>query len=94
MGIKYLNSFLRKNCGNNIALISLSALRHKTIVIDTSIYLYRYEMEGALIENFYYMISLFLHHKITPIFIFELGCLTSSKAKLNDFSPYGKPSNS
>ena len=82
MGIQYLNSFLRKNCSNNITLLSLSALRNKTIVIDTSIYLYRYEMEGALIENFYYMISLLLHHKIVPIFIFDGKAREIKKAKL------------
>tara|TARA_B100001094_G_C18144603_1_gene779914 strand:- start:499 stop:1461 length:963 start_codon:yes stop_codon:yes gene_type:complete len=71
MGIKMLNQFLRNTCDGNINIINLSSLAGKTIVIDTSIYLYRYISEGNLIENFYYMISLFKHNNIRPIFIFD-----------------------
>jgi hypothetical protein len=49
----------------------MSDLYGKTIVIDISIYLYKYLMSNALIENMYLMISLFERYEIIPIFIFD-----------------------
>jgi len=71
MGIRYLNRYLRNNCPNSISKIHLRDLSGKTVVIDTSIYLYRFIGEDALLENFYYMISLFKKYNITPLFIFD-----------------------
>lgn len=71
MGIKKLNRFLREYCVKSITSMSLSELRDKKIVVDTSIYLYRFLGEGALIENMYLMISLFRNYNIKPIFIFD-----------------------
>ena len=52
MGIKYLNRFLKENCSkNSIRKINLNQLESKTIVIDASIYMYKYIAENALIEN-------------------------------------------
>jgi flap endonuclease-1 len=39
--------------------------------VDTSIYLYKFKGENALLENMYLMISLFKKYKIIPIFIFD-----------------------
>ena len=71
MGIKYLNKHLQSSCSNSIKHISLSELSGKKIVIDTSIYLYRFLGEHALLENFYLMISIFREHNIIPLFIFD-----------------------
>ena len=71
MGIKYLNRVLRTQCGDAITRRHLWSLKNKKIVIDTYIYLYRFKGEDGLIENFYHMISLFKHYKITPIFVFD-----------------------
>jgi 5'-3' exonuclease len=71
MGIKYLNKHLQSNCSNSIKNISLHELSGKKIVIDTSIYLYRFLGENALLENFYLMISIFREHNILPLFIFD-----------------------
>ena len=71
MGIKLLNKFLRKQCKKDIQLIHLSKLKDKTIVIDISIYLYRFKGENALIENIYHLCSIFKYYKIKPIFIFD-----------------------
>jgi flap endonuclease-1 len=46
-------------------------LKNKTIVIDTSIYLYKYIAQNALFENFYMMISQFRENNITPFFVFD-----------------------
>ena len=57
MGIQYLNSYIKKNTNNgSITKQNLSELYGKTIVVDTSIYLYRFLLEKRLIENMYMMI--------------------------------------
>lgn len=73
MGIKLLNTFLKSKCGRTDAIqkICLNSLSGKKIAVDTSIYMYRYSGENALIENFYAMCSLFYEYNITPIFIFD-----------------------
>ena len=71
MGIKGLNRFLRTACFKNIREISLFDLTGKTIVIDTSIYMYRFKCDDTLIEGMYQMISQFKYYNITPIFIFD-----------------------
>jgi hypothetical protein len=72
MGIKNLNKFLIDNCKkSSIKRTHLSELESKTIVIDTSIYLYKFAADGTLLEHFYLMISIFHHYKIIPIFIFD-----------------------
>jgi len=71
MGIKYLNKHLQTNCSNSIKQISLRELSGKKIVIDTSIYLYRFLGENALLENFYLMISIFREYNIRPLFVFD-----------------------
>lgn len=72
MGIKHLNSYFRSKCTDySISQKHLSVYRNKKFVIDTSIYLYRFLSENALIENMYLMISLFKYYNITPVFIFD-----------------------
>lgn len=71
MGLRGLNKFLRVNCQNNIRQISLWELKGKTVVVDASIYMYRFQGDGGLIEGMYQMISLLLHNEITPIFVFD-----------------------
>lgn len=72
MGIRHLNKFLRQHCTNySINKQHLNGFQYKTIVIDTSIYLYRFSAENALIENVYLMISMFRYYNITPLFVFD-----------------------
>jgi len=71
MGIKNLNKVLRDKCKNSIKMISVSELSGKKIVVDISIYLYKYVAENALIENMYSMLSIFNYYKIIPLFIFD-----------------------
>lgn len=66
-----LNRFLQQKCPNAIKQISLEELSGKSIAVDTSIYMYKYIGENALLENFYLMISFFRHYNIKPIFIFD-----------------------
>ena len=71
MGIKYLNRFIRTNCPKNIKRISLNDLRNKTIVIDASIYLYRFKADNCLIEGIYQMIGMMRNYMIRPLFVFD-----------------------
>lgn len=72
MGIKNLNKYLLEKCSENaIKQKHLSIFNGKTLVIDTSIYLYKFAEDKALIENMYHMITVFRHHRITPIFVFD-----------------------
>lgn len=71
MGIRNLNRYLRGNCPESIRCINISELSGKKIVVDISIYLYKYEAENALLENMYVMLSIFRYYNIIPIFIFD-----------------------
>lgn len=71
MGIKFLNQFLREKCNNSIAKINIADLTNKKIAVDISIYLYKYEATDTLLENIYLMLSIFRHHNIIPVFIFD-----------------------
>lgn len=72
MGIRKLNAFLLSQCSNDsISRVSLFNLQGKTLVIDTSIYLYKFLSEDNLLDGFFNMISIFKTYLITPIFVFD-----------------------
>jgi hypothetical protein len=72
MGIKHLNHFLIENCTSKaIYKTSLKQFANKVIVIDTSIYLYKFAEKSAVAENIYLMISVFRQYNIVPVFIFD-----------------------
>ena len=82
MGIKNLNKFLRTECGDSIKVISIAELSGKKIAVDISIYMYKYESTGSLIENMYIMLTVFRQYNIIPIFIFDGKPPTEKKALL------------
>lgn len=72
MGIPKLNAYLMKNCSrHSIEKKHLSIFTGKTIVVDTSIYLYQFAETNRIIESLYHMIRTFAFHNIKPIFIFD-----------------------
>jgi 5'-3' exonuclease len=73
MGIRYLNKYFKEECKNTdaIKLINMTQLSGKKIVIDISIYLYKFASEGTLIENMYLMLSILRHYNIIPVFVFD-----------------------
>lgn len=82
MGIKFLNKYLYEKCSKKaISKIHLKKLNGRTIIIDTSIYLYHFLSENALMENMYLLISIMNLYNITPIFIFD-GKPPSEKREL------------
>jgi hypothetical protein len=56
---------------SGITSISLQSLVGKTVVIDTSIYLYKFAGNDSLIPSMYMFITLLRECQITPIFIFD-----------------------
>jgi flap endonuclease-1 len=71
MGIRNLNRYLHENCTNAITQHYLRDFAGKRIVIDTSIYLYRFVGENALIPQLYSMISILLANRMIPLFVFD-----------------------
>ena len=71
MGIPNLNKLFIEKCSTCINKVNISTLKNKTIVIDTSIYLYKFMGQEKFIENFYLMMAIFEYNEITPIFIFD-----------------------
>ena len=71
MGIRYLNTFLKKTCHKSIRTIHLSELYNKRIVIDVSIYLYQFEGDGLLVDNMKKFISILQEYNIQPLFVFD-----------------------
>jgi flap endonuclease-1 len=72
MGIKNLNRYLLKHCSTRaIKTVSLHELKHRTIVVDTYIYIYKYLAEERLKERFEEMISSMKSKAIRPIFVFD-----------------------
>lgn len=71
MGIRNLNRFIQNKCPNASSRIHLRELSGKKIAVDTSIYMYRYSGEGALLENMYLMASVFRHYNIHAVFVFD-----------------------
>ena len=72
MGIHNLNRFLLDKCTTeSISKKHMKILSGKTIVVDTSIYLYKFTANNLLIENMYLLITIFKYYNITPIFVFD-----------------------
>ena len=72
MGIKNLNQFLLKTCSRDaIKKIHFESLQRKVIVIDISIYLYKFIADGNYMEHLYTILAIFKYYIITPIFIFD-----------------------
>lgn len=71
MGIRNLNRFIQHKCPSASSRVHLRDLSGKRVAVDTSIYMYRYSGEGALLENMYLMASVFRHYNIHAVFVFD-----------------------
>ena len=71
MGIRYLNGYLTKQCKHGICTILFESLTNQTVVIDTSIYLYKFKSMDSLVVSMTQLIHLFQEHLIHPIFVFD-----------------------
>ena len=72
MGFPNLNRLLTSKCSPSaIYTIHLKDLSEKRVVVDISIYLYRFMKDGCFMENIYLFLSLFQYYRIVPIFVFD-----------------------
>jgi hypothetical protein len=72
MGIKKLNRFLLDNCSKHaIKKTHFKFYKGRTMVVDTSIYLYKFQSENRLLERMDEMIKMFKQYQIVPIFVFD-----------------------
>lgn len=72
MGIKGLNSYLKKTVSSKgIQNEHIGNYRGKTLVFDTSIYIYKFLEQGSLINNMYLLIKQCFDNGIRPLFIFD-----------------------
>ena len=71
MGIRYLNGYLTKQCKHGICTILFESLTNQTVVIDTSIYLYKFKSLDSLVVSMTELIDLFQQYSIYPIFVFD-----------------------
>ena len=72
MGIKNLNRFLLDNCSKkSIYKTHLRSFANKIVVIDTSIYMYKFMGDSTLMESMYLFISILKNYDMIPIFVFD-----------------------
>jgi len=71
MGIKLLNKLLKRYALRAVNIVSLNELKNRSIVIDISIYLYKYKSQDMLLTNIYKLCSIFKHYNIDAIFVFD-----------------------
>jgi len=71
MGVKFLNSYLKSHCKYGIHPIQLTTFSNKKVVVDVSIYLYKYKSVDKLIPNMVSFIKTLSTLSITPIFVFD-----------------------
>tara|TARA_Y100000816_G_scaffold289836_1_gene277141 strand:- start:4468 stop:5361 length:894 start_codon:yes stop_codon:yes gene_type:complete len=71
MGIRNLNNFLKNKCSRSIQKITLAEISNRCIVVDISIYLYQFEVDGKLEVNMNKLIDIMCKYSIKPIFVFD-----------------------
>lgn len=77
MGIRGLNTFIKKVCPEAIKNIKIDELNGKTVAIDSSILLYKYRYvsninnEYSHIIGFINRVKYYKKNNITPIFVFD-----------------------
>lgn len=83
MGVRFLNTLIKRKAPSALKYVSLSQYSGNTIVIDTSIYIHKYLASNSLMESMYFMISQFKYLNITPVFIFDGVAPAEKKGVLN-----------
>lgn len=84
MGIRGLNKLIvtkHKKCVDDVRL---KDLKGKKIVIDISIYLYKFKAKNELVINMFRMFSLMIYYGIIPIVVFDGKPTTEKKELLNE----------
>lgn len=80
MGIKLLNKYLKEKCPSCIQKRYIEEYSGKKLVVDTSIFMYKYKMDDKLHQHIYDMCALFYKNNVKAAFVFD-GKATSLKKK-------------
>jgi len=83
MGVRYLNTLIKRLAPGGLKSVQLSDFSGKCIVIDTSIYLHKFLAANSLIESMYFMIAQFKYFNILPIFVFDGAAPAEKQCVLN-----------
>jgi hypothetical protein len=70
MGVKFLKNYINANC-IGVRKCNLNEFSNKRIVVDASIYLYKYKGQQMLVNGIINLIGLFAEHNISPVFVFD-----------------------
>lgn len=81
MGVKLLNTLFKNLNTDGINLIGLQQLQKKRIVVDASIYMFRFAATDNLLGNFYLLCSTLRHYDIHSLFIFDGPTRSEDKKK-------------
>lgn len=71
MGIKGLSTYVKNSGRRGSMTRTLASLRGTRVVVDASIYMYRYQAQNDLVGGIYAMVSLLEHHGIELHFVFD-----------------------
>ena len=83
MGIPKLNKWLLDKCSpTSIKTQTLEQLQDKCVVVDISIYLYRFLTDGHFMEQLYLFLSTLKYYCIHPIIIFDGKAPVEKRATL------------
>ena len=71
MGIRNFGRFLSTKCSTISRPVKLSSFSGKCIVIDASIYMYKFAGNNSLLADMYLFISILRESGVRPIFVFD-----------------------
>lgn len=71
MGIKGLSTYVKNSGRRGSTTRTLASLRGMRVVVDASIYMYRYQAQNDLVGGMYAMVSILEHHGIEQHFVFD-----------------------
>lgn len=72
MGIRGLNKYFKHIASSkSIRSLNIEELRGKTLVVDTSIYMYKFIEDGSLLNNMFTFITQCMEYNITLLFVFD-----------------------
>ena len=81
MGIKNLNSFLKKHCPSVFKHVELSSYKGKTLAIDISLYLFKYKAlyGDKWLSAFVNLICVLKKNRINCVFVYDNGAPPEKK---------------
>lgn len=84
MGIKGLSTYVKNSGRRGSTTRTLASLRGTRVVVDASIYMYRYQAQNDLVGGMYAMVSLLEHHGLELHFVFDGRPPTEKLATLEE----------